>query len=117
LKNLRKELKERERRNVTELLSTANVICATNVGAAMKKLSEQRFDVVVIDEAAQALEASCWIAILRAKKLVLAGGDFPFLSFFLNFTHFFFSHFSYFAPFASFFLSFLSQTINNYRRR
>lgn len=33
------------------------------------------FDVAVIDEAAQAVEASCWIPILKAKKLVLAGGS------------------------------------------
>jgi DNA polymerase alpha-associated DNA helicase A len=32
------------------------------------------FDVAVIDEAAQAVEASCWIPILKAKKLILAGG-------------------------------------------
>ena len=35
------------------------------------------FDVAVIDEAAQAVEASCWIPILKAKKLILAGGMFP----------------------------------------
>ena len=33
----------------------------------------QTFDVVVIDEAAQALEASCWGAIMRGGKVVLAG--------------------------------------------
>ena len=32
------------------------------------------FDLVVIDEAAQSLEAACWIALLMAKKAVLAGG-------------------------------------------
>ena len=37
-------------------------------------LKDMKFDVVVIDEAAQALEASCWIPILKAEKLVLAGG-------------------------------------------
>jgi DNA polymerase alpha-associated DNA helicase A len=35
------------------------------------------FDVAVIDEAAQAVEASCWIPILKAKKLILAGGTIP----------------------------------------
>jgi DNA polymerase alpha-associated DNA helicase A len=33
------------------------------------------FDVVVIDEAAQATEPACWSAILKGRKLVLAGGD------------------------------------------
>ncbi|CAE7523968.1 IGHMBP2 [Symbiodinium sp. CCMP2592] len=32
-----------------------------------------RFDVVVIDEAAQALEVACWIPLLLGKKAVLAG--------------------------------------------
>jgi superfamily I DNA and/or RNA helicase len=32
------------------------------------------FDLVVIDEAAQALESACWIALLKAKRAVLAGG-------------------------------------------
>jgi ATP-dependent RNA/DNA helicase IGHMBP2 len=36
-------------------------------------LREEEFDMAVIDEAAQALEASCWIPILKAGRLVLAG--------------------------------------------
>jgi ATP-dependent RNA/DNA helicase IGHMBP2 len=36
-------------------------------------LKDVEFDLVVLDEAAQALEASCWIPILRGKRLVLAG--------------------------------------------
>ncbi|CAJ0939809.1 unnamed protein product [Ranitomeya imitator] len=39
----------------------------------LKLLPDNYFDLVVIDECAQALEASCWIALLRAKKCVLAG--------------------------------------------
>ena len=50
------------------------VLC-TNAGAADYSLShiDKPFDVCVIDEAAMALEVSCWIPILRAKKLILAG--------------------------------------------
>ena len=36
-------------------------------------LRDEEFDLTVIDEAAQALEASCWIPILKSKRLVLAG--------------------------------------------
>ena len=78
MRDLRRELKEREKKNVTEILKSANIILATNVGASMKKLTDLTFDVVIIDEAAQALEASCWIPILKAKKLILAGGQLPF---------------------------------------
>ncbi|KAL0629411.1 DNA-binding protein SMUBP-2 [Plecturocebus cupreus] len=39
----------------------------------LKLLPEGHFDVVVIDECAQALEASCWIPLLQAGKCILAG--------------------------------------------
>lgn len=39
----------------------------------LKLLPEDHFDLVVIDECAQALEASCWIPLLKARKCVLAG--------------------------------------------
>ncbi|XP_069821859.1 DNA-binding protein SMUBP-2 isoform X2 [Dendropsophus ebraccatus] len=77
IRALRKELKEREEAAMIETLKTANVILATNTGASLdgplKLLPENYFDLVVIDECAQALEASCWIALLQAKKCILAG--------------------------------------------
>lgn len=39
----------------------------------LKLLPEDYFDVVVVDECAQALEASCWIPLLKAPKCILAG--------------------------------------------
>jgi ATP-dependent RNA/DNA helicase IGHMBP2 len=75
VKALRKEIRGREEKVVQELISTAQVVLTTTVGAANRILDrvEDGFDLVVIDEAAQALEASCWIPILRGKKVVLAG--------------------------------------------
>uniref|UniRef100_A0A6I8PYP3 Immunoglobulin mu DNA binding protein 2 n=1 Tax=Xenopus tropicalis TaxID=8364 RepID=A0A6I8PYP3_XENTR len=77
IKALRKELKEREEAAMVETLKRANVILATNTGASLdgplKLLPEDYFDLVVIDECAQALEASCWISLLQAKKCILAG--------------------------------------------
>ncbi|KAM3919181.1 DNA-binding protein SMUBP-2 [Leptodactylus fuscus] len=77
IRALRKELKEREEAAMMETLRNANVILATNTGASpdgpLKLLPENYFDLVVIDECAQALEASCWIALLHAKKCILAG--------------------------------------------
>jgi ATP-dependent RNA/DNA helicase IGHMBP2 len=75
VKTLRKEIRSREEKVVSELIHNAQVVLATCVGAANTKLltPDVTFDLVVIDEAAQALEAACWIAILRGRKLVLAG--------------------------------------------
>ncbi|NXK68915.1 SMBP2 protein, partial [Sylvietta virens] len=77
IKTLRKELKEREEAAMAAALSQAGVVLATNTGASpdgpLKLLPETHFDLVVIDECAQALEASCWIPLLRAPKCILAG--------------------------------------------
>ena len=71
---LRKEVREREQKAVGEIMSGAQVVLCTNAGAALRDVDEAgEFDVCVIDEAAMALEVSCWIPILKAKKLVLAG--------------------------------------------
>ncbi|NXJ77528.1 SMBP2 protein, partial [Trogon melanurus] len=77
IKALRKELKEREETAMAAALTRASVVLATNTGASsdgpLKLLPENHFDLVVIDECAQALEASCWIPLLKAPKCVLAG--------------------------------------------
>lgn len=73
LKANRKDVRQREHKVVAELVKHSDVVFATNVGAASKLLKDATFDLVVIDEAAQALEASCWVPILKAKRCVLAG--------------------------------------------
>ncbi|CAM9847689.1 unnamed protein product, partial [Hapterophycus canaliculatus] len=73
VKTLRKEARAREGKVVREVLRSRDVVLATCVGAATYSLREEEFDLVVIDEAAQALEAACWIPILKGKRLVLAG--------------------------------------------
>lgn len=76
-RELRKDLRKRERLAVKRLLTQMSVVLSTISGAGARVLdiaeNVMRFDVVVIDEAAQALEAACWVPILRAKKAVLAG--------------------------------------------
>lgn len=49
------------------------MVCCTLSGALHPQLDAQQFDVVVIDEAAQALEAACWSALLKGRRAVLAG--------------------------------------------
>lgn len=58
---------------IDHIVSGAQVITATLVGAAHYSIQNLDFETVVIDEAGQALEPACWIAILKARKVVLAG--------------------------------------------
>lgn len=77
LAELRKELKDRERRAIGRILATADVVLSTLTTASddgpLKNLPEGHFQVAVIDECSQALEIACWMALLRAPKCILAG--------------------------------------------
>lgn len=73
LKELRKEYRERERKCVSNLVGASKVVLATLHGSGGYQLRNERFDVVIIDEASQALEAQCWVALLTASKAVCAG--------------------------------------------
>ncbi|OJD34225.1 dna-binding protein smubp-2 [Diplodia corticola] len=73
MKELRKDYRERERGCVDQLVRGSKVVLATLHGAGGFHLKGQQFDVVIIDEASQALEAQCWVPLLSAKKVVLAG--------------------------------------------
>lgn len=73
IKELRKEFREREKQCVASLIRDSKVVLATLHGAGGFQLRNERFDVVIIDEASQALEAQCWVPLLFAQKLVLAG--------------------------------------------
>ena len=73
MKELRKEYREREKQCVTTLLRGSKVVLATLHGAGGFQLKNENFDVIIIDEASQALEAQCWVPLLTAKKVILAG--------------------------------------------
>ncbi|KAL9101582.1 MAG: hypothetical protein Q9163_003182 [Psora crenata] len=73
IKELRKEYRQREMQCVSTLVHGSKVVLATLHGAGGYQLRNEVFDVVIIDEASQALEAQCWIPLLRAKKVILAG--------------------------------------------
>lgn len=55
------------------LFSEARVIACTLVSSANRVLMNRKFTTLFIDEAAQALEAACWIAIGKADRVILAG--------------------------------------------
>ncbi len=61
---------------IEKILSEADVICCTLVGAMNRYIEKRKFHTVVIDEAAQALEPATWIPICKAEKVILAGDPF-----------------------------------------
>lgn len=64
---------ELEIRINNDLFSNAHVIASTLAGSASRLLEGMKFSTLFIDEAAQALEAACWIPMRRAGRVVLAG--------------------------------------------
>lgn len=73
LESLKSRATEIELRINAELFGEARVIACTLTGSANRLLEGMKFPTLFIDEAAQALEAACWIAIRRAGRVVLAG--------------------------------------------
>ena len=73
LESLKSRATELEIRINSELFGEARVIACTLVGAANRLLEGQKFATLFIDEAAQALEAACWIPMRRVSRVVLAG--------------------------------------------
>ncbi|KAH9170515.1 AAA domain-containing protein [Lactarius sanguifluus] len=65
--------RRRERGVVSAVLQGSQVVLSTCHSSGGHQLHNQEFDVVIIDEATQALEAVCWVPIFKAKKLILAG--------------------------------------------
>ena len=72
-RNISREVEKTEQYIIDDVLSKANIITATLVGANHYTVRHLKYHTVVIDEAGQALEPACWIPILKAKKLVMAG--------------------------------------------
>lgn len=73
INSLKDRATELEIRINESLFAEARVIASTLVGSANRLLMGQKFGTLFIDEAAQALEPACWIAIRKADRVVLAG--------------------------------------------
>lgn len=73
LESLKSRATELEIRINNELFGEARVIASTLVGSANRLLDGHKFGTLFIDEAAQALEAACWIPMRRVSRVVLAG--------------------------------------------
>lgn len=73
LDRLKGRAAELEIRINADVFGEARVIASTLVGAGNRLLTGQKFTTLFIDEAAQALEAACWIPIRKVSRVVLAG--------------------------------------------
>lgn len=73
IERLKSRSTELEMRIQQQLFGEARVIACTLVGSANRLLEGMKFGTLFIDEAAQALEAACWIPIRRATRVVFAG--------------------------------------------
>lgn len=72
-RDLRKWARDLEDKLVQNILDDSQVVAATLIGTESSVMSQMRFHTVVIDEASQALEPECWVAMLKAKRVILAG--------------------------------------------
>lgn len=73
MERLKSRATELELRIRSSLFGEARVIASTLTGAANRVLEGEKYSTLFIDEAAQALEAACWIAIRKAGRVILAG--------------------------------------------
>lgn len=72
-RSLKQEAIKLEDYIVSDILSEAQVIACTLVGSNNSLLRDRSFKTVFIDEAAQALEPACWIPIMKARRVIMAG--------------------------------------------
>ena len=73
LESLKSRATELEIRINNELFGEARVVASTLVGSANRLLDGHKFGTLFIDEAAQALEAACWIPMRRVSRVIFAG--------------------------------------------
>ena len=72
-KSLLADARRMEQLAVERILDDASVVCATLTGVDSETLGKRRFDLAVLDESCQATEPACWVPLLRADRVVLAG--------------------------------------------
>ncbi|GFV21813.1 DNA-binding protein SMUBP-2 [Trichonephila clavipes] len=74
---LLKEVKEREKFIVKQILNNCDIVLCTLTSGSddgpLKYVDKDHFDICFIDECSQAIEAACWIPLLMVKRCVLAG--------------------------------------------
>ncbi|QGJ70835.1 P-loop containing nucleoside triphosphate hydrolase [Planctomycetales bacterium 10988] len=73
VKRLRADARRLEAQAVQQVINSADILCVTTTGMDAELLGKRTFDLAVVDEACQSVEPGCWIPLLRANKLILAG--------------------------------------------
>ena len=73
LKYLNKEVKVRHKKAIYEVLEKAQVVACTLTGCMMRNIDKEVFDLVIVDEAAQASECATWSALMKGKRGILCG--------------------------------------------
>lgn len=71
-----KDVEKTEQYIIDDIISKAQVIAATLIGSNHHTVRNLEYHTVVIDEAGQSIEPACWIPILKARKLIMAGDHF-----------------------------------------
>jgi len=72
-KDLEMWARDIEDRIVSEILDNTQVIATTLTSSANQELNGKIFSTVFLDEASQAMEPACWIAFLKAKRIIMTG--------------------------------------------
>ncbi|NGM72235.1 AAA domain-containing protein [Sphingobacterium sp. SGL-16] len=72
-RKIRREIDKIQDYIVEDVLNNVEVITATLVGSNHTNIKQRDYETVIIDEAGQSLEAACWIPILKADRLIMAG--------------------------------------------
>jgi len=72
-RRLMKDARMHLRRVEQAIVAQCPVVCATLAGSDAAVLRDETFDVVVIDEATQAVDPLAWIALSAAPRAILAG--------------------------------------------
>lgn len=76
ISRLKREVEELENKIFKQVMEASPVLVGTSVSADESFLRKVTFDLVVMDEATQAIEPLAWIPVLRAQKMILAGDHF-----------------------------------------
>ncbi|GFY58036.1 DNA-binding protein SMUBP-2 [Trichonephila inaurata madagascariensis] len=75
-----KKLGSVDTRIAADIISDCDIVLCTLTTASsqgpLKYVQNDHFDVCIIDECSQAIEAACWIPLLLVKKCILAGDHF-----------------------------------------